>query len=133
MTEPDFAMGTSLVAGTARGLAPLPAFLLGAEAVPLLWVGDGKVASPSLEGGQVAVLRLHTASTGHVTKPAYSCVRGMYVRCGTKVVRAPRKLRTSENSYSTHSGEKGAEFPSLSAYARAQRPKLQQLWPTRWV
>src|SRR5215211_3482748 len=84
MTEPDFAMGTSLVAGTARGLAPLPAFLLGAEAVPLLWVGDGKVASPSLEGGQVAVLRLHAASTGHVTKPAYSCVRGMYVRCGTK-------------------------------------------------
>src|SRR5215217_646947 len=62
MTEPDFAMGTSLVAGTARGLAPLPAFLLGAEAVPLLWVGDGKVASPSLEGGQVAVLRLHAAS-----------------------------------------------------------------------
>src|SRR5215212_1404726 len=98
MTEPDFAMGTSLVAGTARGLAPLPAFLLGAEAVPLLWVGDGKVASPSLEGGQVAVLRLHAASTGHVTKPAYSCVRGMYVRCGTKVVRVPRKLRTSQNS-----------------------------------
>src|SRR5215211_1115777 len=63
MTEPHFAMGTSLVAGTARGLAPLPAFLLGAEAVPLLWVGDGKVASPSLEGGQVAVLRLHAAST----------------------------------------------------------------------
>src|SRR5829696_135909 len=90
MTEPDFAMGTSLVAGTARGLAPLPAFLLGAEAVPLLWVGDGKVASPSLEGGQVAVLRLHAASTGHVTKAAYSCVRGMYVRCDTKC----RKLRT---------------------------------------
>src|SRR5215212_9686893 len=109
MTEPDFAMGTSLVAGTARGLAPLPAFLLGAEAVPLLWVGDGKVASPSLEGGQVAVLRLHAASTGHVTKPAYSCVRGMYVRCGTKHVRVPRKLRTSENSYSTHSGEQGQE------------------------
>src|SRR5215207_5939219 len=98
MTEPDFAMGTSLVAGTARGLAPLPAFLLGAEAVPLLWVDDGKVASPSLEGGQVAVLRLHAASTGHVTKPAYSCVRGMYVRCGTKVVRVPRKRRTSENA-----------------------------------
>src|SRR5215208_7535918 len=105
MTEPDFAMGTSLVAGTARGFAPLPAFLLGAEAVPLLWVGDGKVASPSLEGGQVAVLRLHAASTGHVTKPAYSCVRGMYVRWGTKVVRVPRKLRTSENYYSTHFGE----------------------------
>src|SRR5215208_2969162 len=114
MTEPDFAMGTSLVAGTARGLAPLPAFLLGAEAVPLLWVGDGKVASPSLEGGQVAVLRLHAASTGHVTKPAYSCARGMYVRCGTKVVRVPRKLRTSENSYSTHSGE--CRF-SVGAYA----------------
>src|SRR5829696_1463595 len=100
MTEPDFAMGTSLVAGTARGLAPLPAFLLGAEAVPLLWVGDGKVASPSLGGGQVAVLRPHAASAGHVTKPAYSCLRGVYVRHGTKYVRAPRKRRTSENHHS---------------------------------
>src|SRR5215204_6152499 len=123
MTEPDFAMGTSLVAGTARGLAPLPAFLLGAEAVPLLWVGDGKVASPSLEGGQVAVLRLHAASAGHVTKPAYSCVRGMYVRCGTKVVRVPRKLRTSEKTYSTQYG----------AYCRQQQAHVQEggSMPTR--
>jgi hypothetical protein len=29
----------------------------------------------------------------------------MYVRCGTKVVRVPRKLRTSENYYSRHFGE----------------------------
>jgi hypothetical protein len=36
-------------------------------------------ASPGLEGGQVAVLRLHAASTGHVTKAAYSYVREMYV------------------------------------------------------
>src|ERR687898_3361447 len=57
----------------------------------------GRVASPHLEGVQVAVLRLHAASVGHVTKPAYSCVRGVYVRQGTKHVRAPRKPRTSEN------------------------------------
>src|SRR4051794_7273901 len=84
MTEPDFAMGTSLVAGTARGFAPLPAFLLGAEAVPLLWVGDGKVASPSLEGGQVAVLRLHMASARQVMYALYACAMGMYVSQGTK-------------------------------------------------
>src|SRR5215216_6188817 len=112
MTEPDFAMGTSLVAGTARGLAPLPAFLLGAEAVPLLWVGDGKVSSPSLEGGQVAVLRLHAASTGHVTKPAYSCVRGMYVRCGTKVVRVPRKLQSLTNTSTSATTVALLECPS---------------------
>jgi hypothetical protein len=38
----------------------------------------------------VAVLRLHAASTGHVTKASYSYVRGVYVRWGTKC----RKLRT---------------------------------------
>jgi hypothetical protein len=32
-------------------------------------------------------------------------VRGIYVRGGTKYARAPRKLRTSENSYSRHLGE----------------------------
>src|SRR5215213_1992177 len=94
MTEPDFAMGTSLVAGTARGLAPLPAFLLGAEAVPLLWVGDGKVASPSLEGGQVADLRLHAASVG--------CSRneGSILLVKDKVCAPEHKgsARTSENS-----------------------------------
>jgi hypothetical protein len=35
-----------------------------------------RVAGPSLEGGQVAVLRLHAASTGHVTSAPYSCERG---------------------------------------------------------
>jgi hypothetical protein len=32
----------------------------------------------------VAVLRLHAASAGRATKAAYSCLRGMYVRYGTK-------------------------------------------------
>src|SRR5215207_5799677 len=58
----------------------------------------------------------------YVTKAAYSCLRGVYVRHGTKYDRAPRKRpnfvelrvcelrrmpkrRTSQNSYSTHSGE----------------------------
>src|SRR5215208_5932313 len=138
MTEPDFAMGTSLVAGTARGLAPLPAFLLGAEAVPLLWVGDGKVASPSLEGGQVAVLRLHAASTGHVTKPAYSCVRGMYVRCGTKVVRVPRKRRTSENPQNAnfvefYKGEvRRIPIPRTSVNkGKAERARAIRPWPSK--
>jgi hypothetical protein len=42
------------------------------------------VATPASRGGP------------HVTRAAYSCVRGMYVRKGTKYVRAPRKRRTSE-------------------------------------
>src|SRR5215210_7162433 len=58
----------------------------------------GGVATPDLEGGQVAVLRLHAASAGHATKVAYSCLRGMYVRYSTKHVRAPKKRRTSQNS-----------------------------------
>src|SRR5215216_2075870 len=33
----------------------------------------------------------------YVTKAAYSCLRGVYVRHGTKYARAPRKRRTSEN------------------------------------
>src|SRR5215207_5909080 len=45
----------------------------------------GRVASPHLEGGQVAVLCLHASSAGHVTKAAYTCVRQGYVRYGTKV------------------------------------------------
>jgi hypothetical protein len=32
----------------------------------------------------VAVLRLHTASASHVTKAAYSYLRAVYVRYGTK-------------------------------------------------
>src|SRR5215210_9448914 len=51
-----------------------------------------RVAGPSLEGGQVAVLRLHAASTGHVTKAAYSYVRAVYVLQGTK--EASELLRT---------------------------------------
>jgi hypothetical protein len=36
----------------------------------------GSVASPNLEGGQVAILRLHAASAGHATDASYSCERG---------------------------------------------------------
>jgi hypothetical protein len=66
-----------------------------------------QVADPCLEGGQVAILRPHVASSCHVTKAAYSCLRGVYVRWGTKYVRAPRKRRTSENAQKA----KFAEFP----------------------
>jgi hypothetical protein len=52
----------------------------------------------SLGRVQVAVLRLHAASTGHVTRAAYSCARGVYVRHGTKHVRVATKRRPSENS-----------------------------------
>jgi hypothetical protein len=45
----------------------------------------------------VAVLHLHAASAGHATKAAYSCVKGVYVRHGTKQVRIPRTSQTSEN------------------------------------
>jgi hypothetical protein len=49
----------------------------------------------------VAVLRLHAASAGHVTKAAYSCLRGVYVRQSTKeaseLLRTPC-MRTSENT-----------------------------------
>src|SRR5215213_8649156 len=34
----------------------------------------------------------------YVTKAAYSCLRGVYVRHGTKYDRAPRNLRTSQNA-----------------------------------
>src|SRR5215211_4368137 len=51
----------------------------------------GWVATPDLGGGQVAVLHLHAASAGHGTKAASSCLRAVYVRWGTKHVRAPRK------------------------------------------
>jgi hypothetical protein len=59
------------------------------------------VASPGLEGEQVAVLLLHAASVGHVTSAAYTCVRRVYVRQGTKherIARNTKKRRTSENA-----------------------------------
>src|SRR5215212_11023217 len=46
---------------------------------------------------QVAVLRPHAASAGHVTKAAYSCVREGYVLQRSMCSRAPRKRRTSQN------------------------------------
>jgi hypothetical protein len=58
--------------GGGRLGASLLAALLGAEAVPPLWLDGGKVASLGLGGGQVAVLRSHVASLAHVTNAAYS-------------------------------------------------------------
>src|SRR5215216_1262788 len=74
-----------------HGLLPLPPAVCSAgRSYPAaLLVGWG--AAPSLVGRQVAVLRLHAASAGHVTSAAYSCVKGIYVRYDTKHVRAPRK------------------------------------------
>src|SRR5215217_2606620 len=69
---------------------------------PTRW---GRVAIPGLEGGQVAVLRSHVASAGHVMNAAYSCLRRVYVRQGTKHVRPQVSaelrrtpcMRTSQN------------------------------------
>jgi hypothetical protein len=49
------------------------------------------VAGPGIEGGQVAVLRLHVASAGHATRVAYTCERGVYVRYGTKTRQSTKK------------------------------------------
>src|SRR5215208_2414176 len=54
-------------------LTPPP--LLLRRGFPALWPVIGRVADPDLGGGQVAVLRLHAASAGHVTDAAYSCLR----------------------------------------------------------
>src|SRR5215204_7049624 len=62
-------------------LAPQP---LPRRGVPARWQVAGGVASPGLRGGQVAVLRLHVASAGHVTRSPYSCLRRMHMRQGTK-------------------------------------------------
>jgi hypothetical protein len=61
--------------------------------VPAQWQVVGRVADPDLEGGQVAVLRLHAASAGHVTKASYSCLRVVYVLQSTK--EASGSVRTS--------------------------------------
>src|SRR5215217_2439605 len=45
---------------------------------------EGWGAAPSLVGRQVAVLRLHAASAGHVTTAAYSCMKEMYMLHRTK-------------------------------------------------
>src|SRR5215208_530817 len=80
----------------------------------------GGVATPDLEGGQVAVLRLPAASAGHATKVAYSCLRGMYVRYSTKHVRAPKKRRTSQN------------YPSRNCLIIAIDPIMDsRKWPQR--
>src|SRR3712207_6657299 len=43
----------------------------------------GRVAGPSLEGGQVAVLYSYATLTWHVTSAPYSSPEGMYIRQGT--------------------------------------------------
>src|SRR5215208_2648548 len=65
-----------------------------------LTTGVGWVASPSLEGGQVAVLRLHAAS-------ARSRNEGIILLFKVSVCAPWHKgsARTSENTPSTHSGE----------------------------
>src|SRR5215204_7434876 len=76
------------------------------------WKGRGwvEVAGPGLEGRQVAVLHLHAASAGHVMNAAYSCLRRVYVRQGTKHVRyqvsaelrRTPSMRSSQNSLNTN-------------------------------
>src|SRR5215207_6261330 len=88
----------------------------------------GRVASPDLGGGQVAVLRLHAVSAGRVTKAPYSWMRNKYVlqrsMCLT-VQRTPELRRTpfgrsSQNSPSRTLGEfgrfgaRGSLWPSSS-------------------
>jgi hypothetical protein len=55
----------------------------------------------ALRGEQVAVLRLHATSAGHVTKAAYSCLRRVYVLHDTKETPNFRELllRTPVNSF----------------------------------
>ena len=53
-----------------------PAATFGQALVPRGAGRWGWVAGPGLEGGQVAVLRLHVASSYHVTAAAYSYERG---------------------------------------------------------
>jgi hypothetical protein len=84
------------------------------------WQVGGRVAIPGLEGGQVAVLRLHAATTGHVTMAAYSCLRGVYVRQGTKCLRA---LRSATN-FGEHDTYELRTTPTLK---RAPHPS-----PLRW-
>ena len=63
-----------------RHALPLPSTLpLSAGSWLGSWLGSG----PTSRGRQVAVLRFHAASAGHVTKAAYSHMEGMYVRYGT--------------------------------------------------
>src|SRR5215203_906618 len=42
-----------------------------------------------------------------VTVAPYSCLRGMYMRHGTKHVRAPKKRRTSKNAVNAKFAERG--------------------------
>ena len=67
MTGPQLANGASAYLWVSHGNYPL----LATQSA----IGE-RVASPGLEGGQVAVLRLHVASSCHVTSAAYSCERG---------------------------------------------------------
>ena len=60
-----------------------------------LCVMSSLVAGPGLEGGQVAILRLHMASSCHVTSAAYSCEGGWRITQLQYLLQL--SLRTSEN------------------------------------
>src|SRR5215218_6332876 len=51
----------------------------------------GRVATPDLGGGQVAVSPSHATFACHVMSTPYSCPRGMYVRQGTKLAEELRR------------------------------------------
>src|SRR5215217_4631478 len=85
-------------------MSPLPPITTIFMMSLLFYLGSWKVAVPGL-GGRVAVLRLHAACAGHVTKAPYSCLRRVYVLHGTKFPTSPRKRRTSENTSSRQLGE----------------------------
>ena len=78
---PMYFMGFRTVLTSATGAVSFgtaASWLIASSFLSVWWQGESvfRVAGPSLEGGQVAVLRLHAASTGHVTAAAYSCERG---------------------------------------------------------
>jgi hypothetical protein len=70
-----------------------------------------QVAGPGLEGGQVAVLRLHVASSYHVMNAAYSCKRGGRITQLQYLLQL--FLRTSENSVKANLAERSTLFMTL--------------------
>jgi hypothetical protein len=66
---------------------------------------SGRVAVPGLGKDQVAVLRLHVASSGHTTKAAYSCMSKEYVLQRSMCSIAPKK-RTNFGELRNHEGRR---------------------------
>src|SRR5215210_1458782 len=94
----------------------------------------GGVATPDLEGGQVAVLRLHAASASHVTKVAYSrlgeILGEMYVLYGTKHAPEVRRItlpRTSVNKPS-RAMRQGSVCGMLGGASRFLYPPRMKSW-----